>query len=167
MIFFPGGVQVCPPMCSPSLVMALSFMPPFYQLLSYLSEQYAVGPWGPRQGFCDAVCLSWGGLRWHLCRCASWATLALGQRHAMLQMSICCAAGAYLAFHLNVSAFHDVPRPVPGKGRGDGNVTLQLTEDGIAALGKYNVSQADISATQMYYAGGPGCLPSSVPHARL
>jgi hypothetical protein len=65
-------------------------------------------------------------------------------------------AGAFLAIqHLDISGCHDIPRPVSGKERGDGNVTLALTNAGASDLAPFNISQRRLNSTLVFYANGP------------
>jgi len=65
-------------------------------------------------------------------------------------------AGAFLAIqHLELSPCRDMPRPVPGRQRGDGNVTLSLTAAGAAQLTRFNVTAARLDGLLVFYANGP------------
>lgn len=65
-------------------------------------------------------------------------------------------AGAFLAMqHLGMSLCRDIPRPVPGKERGDGNVTLSLSSAGSRALSGFNVTRARLNGLLVFYANGP------------
>eukprot|EP00051_Salpingoeca_urceolata_P009562 m.115924 g.115924 ORF g.115924 m.115924 type:complete len:278 (-) comp16360_c0_seq1:111-944(-) len=75
-------------------------------------------------------------------------------------------AGAYLAIsHLHVSAFYDEPRPVHGKDRGDGNVTLALTDAGVETFPA--VSPAELNDTLVFYANGPVMQQDAKPVSPL
>jgi hypothetical protein len=75
-------------------------------------------------------------------------------------------AGAFLAIqHLKISFVKDSPRPAdaPKGGRGDGNVTVTLTDNGTTAMGQFNVSRAGLASELLFYANGPVMVTSDTP----
>ena len=65
---------------------------------------------------------------------------------------------------MHLVPFKNIPKPkMPdGKGRGDGNVTLSLTDQGLATLGKeFGVDNAKLEKELIFYGGGPVMVPTS------
>lgn len=73
-------------------------------------------------------------------------------------------AGAYMALSMHLVPFKNIPKPrMPnGKGRGDGNITMALTSEGLATLDKkFGVVNSELEKELIFYGGGPVMVPTN------
>ena len=76
-------------------------------------------------------------------------------------------AGAYLGLSMGLVPFKNIPKPhePDGRGRGDGNVTLSLTDEGLKTLGEeFGVDNAKLQKQLIFYGGGPVMVPNGNDH---